>query len=193
MVKTPRLSRSLNVGRSARVGEDAVRLETNPCAARASDRVDAYGEDRERRRAALQAGRRADSLQPSHNESEIKAVGVNQQALKDVRVATKVRPGRPSGVCSSAGGRRAPDRRVSVPNARRPREQRGKALIALARIAPEAALQRRIAFEHVPFTRSVVCLTSLPWGRKSNTDTMTASGVSSSCQDQSGDRWEMVE
>src|SRR5438045_5611575 len=46
----------------------------------------------------LQPSRRADANQVTHDEPEVEATGMNQEALQNVRVTPQVRPPHPTGV-----------------------------------------------------------------------------------------------
>src|SRR4051795_252531 len=56
------------------------------------------------RQAALEPSRRAHADQLTHDEAEIEASGMNQQALQDVRVPTQMRPPHPARVIDMREG-----------------------------------------------------------------------------------------
>src|ERR687898_3261773 len=56
------------------------------------------------RQAALEPSWRADADQATHDDSEIEASRMNQQALQDVRVTTQMRPSHPARVIDMREG-----------------------------------------------------------------------------------------
>ena len=55
-------------------------------------------------RAILQSARRAAAEQVAHNEPEVEAPGMNQQALEDIGVAAQMRAAHPTGVVQMREG-----------------------------------------------------------------------------------------
>src|ERR1700732_2126379 len=56
------------------------------------------------RQAILQPARRADAEQVAHEQPEIEAPGMNQQALEDIGVAAQIRAAHPTGVVEMREG-----------------------------------------------------------------------------------------
>ena len=56
------------------------------------------------RQAILQPARRATTNQVAHDEPEIEAARMNQQALEDIGVAAQMRPAHPTGVVEMCEG-----------------------------------------------------------------------------------------